>query len=865
MRRLLLLGLIVLLSFPLAISQELVISQEQSFDFDYLIILPQKYYLHYQTSAYTGLKDFIDLKEKHGYKLKVTLVEDILQSEQGRDKAEQIKNYLVKTKRDNSKLKYVLLIGWVGSYWYFRDSTDGDIPVRFYCYKEPLEDWMSYYSSAAPWLSIGRVLSDLYYADFSSGDIDNDGYFELPEKLEIDLMVGRIMGNYIEVDKVLKKIVAYENKERNKTALLCGSNLKIETKKELRLYTLIPMLSEIEALYEDKYEIITLFTNAGDIVSSEEGDYPLNRGLLIEKLKENFPLVFISSQSSGDRFNYAGLPLEDRILQEGSLKYPTLLNYLDLKELVTNSVFICNTTFSTVIGYPSLAELLLVERNLSPTIIAVDFMPIQMDKSLPVLSEFNKFLLSSLFEGQTVGEAFYGALKKIANSIKSYDWTFTFFDFLIMYQPFLLGDPSLQIFPPVLRVEINKDSLDFGYVSADTEDKPKELIELSNKGIEAVEYQIEAPLWVEVNSLFGKIEPHESEIIQVTINKSNLKSGVNEDVLVINIKDIKGKDQNITIPIKIRAVIDNLPPKIIIEDFPTLTKEDSIILKGRIMDPALAENIDGSGIDIAEVWLNGKYEGVVPLDFNFEVSLKEGINELLISAKDKVGNKTQEKLIIEKDSIPPLMIIDLASKVKVYEPFIFIKGRIEDKHAVKNLLINGKTVEIKNNSFFERFTLTEGENIFILECEDELGNKNIQKIEITFVKRIIIQLQIGSKTIYVNDVPQEIDVAPVIIEGRTLLPIRYVVEPLGATVGWNSDEKKITILFKEKMIELWIGKSIARVNGVDTPIDPTNPKVVPMIISGRTMLPVRFIAENLGCQVDWDSTTRTVTITYPKD
>ncbi|HOL83542.1 MAG TPA: copper amine oxidase N-terminal domain-containing protein [Caldisericia bacterium] len=48
-------------------------------------------------------------------------------------------------------------------------------------------------------------------------------------------------------------------------------------------------------------------------------------------------------------------------------------------------------------------------------------------------------------------------------------------------------------------------------------------------------------------------------------------------------------------------------------------------------------------------------------------------------------------------------------------------------------------------------------------------------------------------------------------------------------------------------------------------MDPTNPKVVPMIISGRTMLPVRFVAENLGCKVDWDQDTKTVTITYPKD
>ncbi|MCX6085338.1 MAG: copper amine oxidase N-terminal domain-containing protein, partial [Caldiserica bacterium] len=63
-------------------------------------------------------------------------------------------------------------------------------------------------------------------------------------------------------------------------------------------------------------------------------------------------------------------------------------------------------------------------------------------------------------------------------------------------------------------------------------------------------------------------------------------------------------------------------------------------------------------------------------------------------------------------------------------------------------------------------------------------------------------------------------------------------------------------------VELWIGKSAAKVNGVSTLIDPANANVVPEIINGRTMLPVRFVSENLGCSVLWADATRTITITY---
>ncbi|MBC7195363.1 MAG: copper amine oxidase N-terminal domain-containing protein [Caldisericia bacterium] len=130
---------------------------------------------------------------------------------------------------------------------------------------------------------------------------------------------------------------------------------------------------------------------------------------------------------------------------------------------------------------------------------------------------------------------------------------------------------------------------------------------------------------------------------------------------------------------------------------------------------------------------------------------------------------------------------------------------------------------------------------------------------------MIIILQVNNKYIYINGQQIEIDVPPKIIEGRTYLPIKWVAEPLGAQVLWDSNEKKVTILFKKILIELWIGKSVAKVNEVLKFIDPDNPKVVPMIISGRTMLPIRFVAENLGCKVEWDPISKAITITYIGD
>ncbi|OPX86189.1 MAG: hypothetical protein A4E53_03099 [Pelotomaculum sp. PtaB.Bin104] len=132
-------------------------------------------------------------------------------------------------------------------------------------------------------------------------------------------------------------------------------------------------------------------------------------------------------------------------------------------------------------------------------------------------------------------------------------------------------------------------------------------------------------------------------------------------------------------------------------------------------------------------------------------------------------------------------------------------------------------------------------------------------------EQTVIRYYIGAADYYVNDQIQTMDTVPIIIEGRTLLPIRYVAEPLGASVDWDSIEQKVTVTLSGKTIEVWVNNNMASVDGVATPIDPNNANVVPIVVPpGRTMLPLRFIAENLGCQVDWNQSLQEVKVTYPK-
>src|SRR5664280_3119177 len=132
----------------------------------------------------------------------------------------------------------------------------------------------------------------------------------------------------------------------------------------------------------------------------------------------------------------------------------------------------------------------------------------------------------------------------------------------------------------------------------------------------------------------------------------------------------------------------------------------------------------------------------------------------------------------------------------------------------------------------------------------------------TKTPKTVVVLQIGKSTFTVNGASKTLDSPPIIKNGRTLVPIRAIIEALAGTVGWDGITKKATVTLGKKTIALWIGKSTATVNGVSTLIDSTDAKVVPEIINGRTMLPLRFVAENLGATVGWDQNTQTITITY---
>lgn len=101
------------------------------------------------------------------------------------------------------------------------------------------------------------------------------------------------------------------------------------------------------------------------------------------------------------------------------------------------------------------------------------------------------------------------------------------------------------------------------------------------------------------------------------------------------------------------------------------------------------------------------------------------------------------------------------------------------------------------------------------------------------------------------------DQSPVIVNGTTLVPMRGIFESLGATITWNSESKTVTGIKDNNEIKLIIGSTGALKNG-----DLVQLSQPAQIINGHTMVPLRFISESLGAEVAWDSSSKTINITY---
>lgn len=105
------------------------------------------------------------------------------------------------------------------------------------------------------------------------------------------------------------------------------------------------------------------------------------------------------------------------------------------------------------------------------------------------------------------------------------------------------------------------------------------------------------------------------------------------------------------------------------------------------------------------------------------------------------------------------------------------------------------------------------------------------------------------------------DQGPVERDGRIYVPLRGVLQRIGAeTVQWRPDREEVYVASGSREIILTIGDTKALVDGREVWLDAP-----PILIGERTLVPLRFVSENMGATVRWEGGTRTVYISVPQE
>ncbi len=207
---------------------------------------------------------------------------------------------------------------------------------------------------------------------------------------------------------------------------------------------------------------------------------------------------------------------------------------------------------------------------------------------------------------------------------------------------------------------------------------------------------------------------------------------------------------------------------------------------------------------------------VAESDIMNEELIKESIS-IGLSVNGDVVTELQEKFTVE---------IDLSK-------YTFTEEQLNKLTAIE-VLPNGKIKHLGGE-------LVDGKFIF---TTNKLGDFSVL-ISNTLVK---MEITVGEKEYDVNGKTSTLDVPPMIIDGRTMVPVRFITETLGGEAFWDSKTKTVTITLDEKVLTMVVGETT---EGMDVP---------PVIVDGRTLVPLRYISESFDAEVDWDATTKTINI-----
>lgn len=363
--------------------------------------------------------------------------------------------------------------------------------------------------------------------------------------------------------------------------------------------------------------------------------------------------------------------------------------------------------------------------------------------------------------------------------------------------------------------------------------------------------------WLSFTPPSGLVEANQSTVVTLTANTTNMSAGEYTATLLVTSTD--PTQALIEVPVKLTIVATGPKP---------LAPEKFMGYKGDKRSHLFwvpSNSSDVRGYFIYRATYPGGYTNTPVTDFYvsgtsyIDNNVDNGITYYyIIKAVDGNNNMSDASTEISITPNPVTPTTNIKDGMILRTQALEITGSCESNSQV---IINGELIAINpDGSFSKTLILKPGVNKIEVLFFDAVGNKTSMTYQVSFSTVTTLIFFLGSKNISVNGVEQKnaLPTPPVMKNNRVFVPFRILGEKLGAEVGWDSATKKVTYKLDGKTIEMWINNKAALVNGKRVVVDPP-----PTIISNSTMVPTRFISENLGASTEWKADVKLVVIRYP--
>ncbi len=366
------------------------------------------------------------------------------------------------------------------------------------------------------------------------------------------------------------------------------------------------------------------------------------------------------------------------------------------------------------------------------------------------------------------------------------------------------------------------------------------------------------PVWVDISPNNGVIMPNHDQSISLRIRAMSLPSGSYKAYVNFILYSPELKEEqflSFEVNLQIREEASSKPFAPTIDNIQGSDTRATLIWKP--VEGAKKYQIFRSQVSLDQYQLINEVDASITR-YQDDSVLNERRYFYALKAINEAGEASdfsKEASVIPK---PLPLRVNLRDHAILHDPVTSFSGNADPKATIKvNLLVFNPD---EQGRFSAIAGVPVGYSDLTVKAIDTEGNAQKRIIPVSFHPSLLqVQLKIDDPKVQVNqrDWPYLLDAPPLIRDQRTFVPLRFLGEIIGAKVSWNAQERRVTYLYNETLVELWIGSKQIRIDGEYREID-----VAPFIESGRTLVPLRFITEPMGAQIQWDPATRIILLLF---